>query len=91
MSILIVDDFENSLLLFKQGLEEKGYVCHTAASGSAALEVLATEAVDLALIDVMMPGMTGLSLFQRLKELYPQLAVIFITGVDDLDLAVEHL
>ena len=40
---------------------------------------------------MMMPKMTGLSLFQRVKELYPDVAVVFVTAVDDLSIAVEHL
>ena len=59
-------------------------------SGEAALEVLAKEPVDLVLIDIMMPGMTGLSLFRHLKEFYPDIAVVFVTAVDDTDAAIEH-
>ena len=38
-----------------------------------------------------MPGMTGITLFQRMKEKHPDVAVIFATALDDLSLAVEHL
>ena len=69
----------------------EGYACHTASSGHGALEVLSTHAVDLVLLDIMMLAMTGLSLFQRLEERHPDVAVMFVTGVDDITLAVEHL
>ena len=90
MGILIVDDSPDELLLMKEYLEE-GHLCYGAGSGEAALEVLGRAAVDIALIDVMMPGMSGLNLFQRARELHPDLAVIFVTSIDDLDLAVEQL
>ena len=89
--ILIVDDEEGIRELVRRRLEKQGYVCYTAPNGYEALEVLATEAVDLALVDVMMPSMTGLSLFQHVRESYPDVAVIFSTAVDDLSLAVEHI
>jgi len=89
--ILIVDDEEGIRELLKLHLEGEGYVCHTAASGDAGLEVLATQRLDLALVDVMMPKMTGLTLFQHMKERHPDVAVVFITAVDDLKIAVENL
>ena len=91
MSILIVDDSLDSRLLIEKHLTDQGYVCHIATSGNDALEVLAGEEVSLALVDIMMPGMTGLTLFQRMKESYPDVAVIFVSSVDDLNLAVDYL
>ena len=89
--ILVVDDEEGIRDFFKLILEQEGYECQVAPSGDAALQVLAAENVDLALVDVMMPTMTGLSLFQHMKERHPEVAVVFITAVDDLKIAVEHL
>jgi DNA-binding NtrC family response regulator len=63
----------------------------TASNGLEALQILGTHLVDLVLLDVVMPGMTGPTLFQNLEEHYPDVAVIFITAMDDLNLAVEHL
>ena len=89
--ILIVDDEEELRNLLKEHLEDHGYTCFTAPNGQVGLDVLAQEMVDLAVVDIMMPGMTGLSFFQRMKETHPDVAVIFVTAVDDLSLAVEHL
>ena len=43
------------------------------------------------LLDIMMPAMTGLTLFQKIEEQFPLVPVIFVTAVDDLTLAVAHL
>ena len=82
--ILVVDDEEGIRDLFKLILEQEGYECQVAPSGDAALQVLAAENVDLAFVDVMMPTMTGLSLFQHMKERHPEVDVVFITAVDHL-------
>lgn len=87
--VLVVDDEPGIRALFKENLEEGGYVCHTAADGDTALKVLATEPVDVVLLDIMMPGIGGGALFQRISERYPDVAVIFVTGVGDLNTAVN--
>ena len=89
--ILVVDDEEDLRDLFKDNLEEEGYLCHTAPDGAAALDLLESQTVDLVLIDVIMPGINGLSLFQRMSQLYPDVAAIFITAMDDVDFAVDQL
>ena len=61
--ILIVDDEEGLVETFREALEVSGYSCYTALGGEAALDVLAAESIDLALVDIMMPGMSGLTLF----------------------------
>ncbi len=86
---LIVDDEQNIRSLIQFQLQKKGYLCHTAASAEAAMDVLSSEAVDLALIDIIMPEKTGLSLFKHVRETYPAVAVIFVTSVDDMNLAFD--
>ena len=86
--ILVVDDEKGLLEINQENLEEAGFICFTASSGREALELLASEAIDLAVIDVMMPEMSGLELFHRMKEKYPWIAVLFVTAVDRMDVAV---
>ena len=85
--ILSVDDDKSIRVLIKAKLEKKGYQCHSASNGEAAIELLKSVDVDLALLDIIMPVMTGLSLFQVIKELAPEVGVIFVTSLDDKDLA----
>ena len=89
--ILIVDDEEGIRELFKDNLQARGYRCDTAPGGAAALELMASEEYDLAILDMMMPGMSGVYLFEQIKQRWPDLAVIFVTAVDRLGLAVDNL
>jgi DNA-binding NtrC family response regulator len=89
--IIIVDDEQGIRDLLQENLEEAGYICYTAGSGDEALKVLAAQTVELAIVDIMMLGMTGLSLFDYIKELYPDVAIIFATAVNDANLGVEVL
>ncbi len=87
--ILIVDDEQDIRNLLRLTLEANGYVCHMAENAKAAIEVLREESVDLALMDIIMPEMTGLSLAKYVKETFPRTAIIFVTSVDDMNLAFD--
>lgn len=89
--ILVVDDEAGIRELFRAVLEEDGYICQTASSGNGALEVLSAGNIALALVDVNMPRMTGLSLFRHIADLHPDVGVMFVTAVDDVELVSEHL
>ena len=89
--VLVVDDKEGIRDLFKVLLEEQGYLCHVASCGDEALEVMSKEPVELAVVDIMMPGMSGLSLYQHIKQVYPHVTVVFVTAVDYLSIAVNHV
>ncbi len=66
--VLLVDDNETNLDLLSRRLDRKGYTVLCAASGREALEILAREAVDLVLLDVMMPEMSGLEVLELLRR-----------------------
>ena len=89
--LLIVDDEAGIRDMFKETLEECGYACLTASSGEVALETMSKNAVDLLLLDILMPKMSGLACFERLKERYPDVAVVFVTAMDDVPLAVRNM
>ena len=56
-----------------------------AGSGPAALELAERQAYRLAVIDFQMPGMNGVELFRRLRELQPELMGVFLTGFPNID------
>lgn len=65
--ILVVDDSPNDIFLIKTILEEKGYVVTAANNGPAALAKIASSIFDLILLDVMMPGMDGYEVTERIR------------------------
>lgn len=91
-SILVVDDEVDFLLLLKRSLEpDLECTVVTAGSGEAALKVLDEQRVDLALIDMKMPGMDGLTLFEKMRAGFPDLTVIMMTAYGSIDTAVEAI
>ena len=89
--ILIVDDEEGIRSLMRGSLEAQGYQCFEASDGLAALEVLAREPIDLALTDIMMPGMTGVQFFQEVRQRGYDVGIVFVTAINDLNIAADNL
>jgi adenylate cyclase len=82
--ILVVDDTAVNVKLLADLLGAKGYAVVTAASGKEALEKVEAERPDLVLLDVMMPGMTGYEVCQKLREAEAtaMLPVVMVTALD---------
>ncbi|TYB87231.1 MAG: response regulator [Kosmotoga sp.] len=80
VKILIVDDEENMRFLLKEELEEEGYEVYNAASGEEALEVFRDNEIDVATIDIEMPGMDGRELAGRLRKEKPEIKILFLTA-----------
>lgn len=87
--ILVVDDDPVSCSLLRDVLERDGATVITETDPHAALELAKTTTIDLALLDVRMPGMDGISLLTHLREAQPSTAVIIMTGFASVDTAVE--
>jgi adenylate cyclase len=78
--LLIVDDEASILSALKRSLRREGWEIVTAESPQDALRVLDAQPVDLVLSDQMMPGMTGLELFDEVTKRQPGASKILITG-----------
>ena len=74
--ILLVDDEEGIQLLYREEFEEEGYEVLSAYTGEEALALFAKEPVDLVILDINMPGINGIEVLRRLKEIDPDLPVI---------------
>src|SRR6266542_843496 len=88
-TVLIVDDEANIRRALRMVLDPEGYAVLEAESAERALEILAAEPVDLAVFDVKLPGMDGLTLLSRARELWRDLLVIVISGHADTSDVVE--
>lgn len=88
-SILIVDDDDQLRQSFQKLLTEEGYEVRTAATGEAGLEEVRRSVPDLVIMDVRMPGMSGLDAFQAMREIEPKLPVIIMTAYGTTETAIE--
>jgi adenylate cyclase len=89
--ILVVDDNDDNRDMLARRLRRQGYEILTAAGGHAALETLGARAVDLVLLDVMMPDLDGYAVLQRLKAdaALRDIPVLMISALDELDSVVR--
>jgi len=90
-NILIVDDEKNYPMIIGEILQEEGYTSMTASSGMEALDILKNEIIDLVLTDVKMPGMSGIQLLNKIKELNPDIPVIIMTAHGSVENAVDAM
>lgn len=89
--ILIVDDEQAIVRLLSMSLKSDGYDTCTAASGEEALDVFEKQSPDIVVTDIKMPGMDGLELLKKIKELDPDKEVIIVTGHGDIDSTITAL
>jgi CheY-like chemotaxis protein len=92
-SVLVVDDLPANLDLMARRLERSGFGVLTAGDGPQALQILREQAVDVVLLDIMMPGMTGLDVLRRIRSTWSAavLPVIMVTARTDSADVVEAL
>ncbi|MBA3012335.1 MAG: response regulator [Proteobacteria bacterium] len=89
--ILIVDDEEIIVRLLSMSLKSDGYETVTAFNGEQGLEVFKAESPDIVVTDIKMPGMDGLELLKRIKEINIETEVIIVTGHGDIDSTITAL
>ena len=89
--ILVVDDERDLLRAFRRMLEHEGYDVDTATSGEEALTQLDKGGVDLVVMDVCMPGMSGIDTLAQMRERNILTPVIVISGAGSIDQAVTAI
>ena len=90
-SILVVDDERSVTDLLSAGLEEEGYICFTAPSGEDALRRLSKDNTNVVLLDLRLPGISGMDVLREIASAYPEVAVIVITAAASAETAVEAM
>ena len=88
-TVLVVDDERNIRRSLEMILSGEGYRVICASSGQEALSALAKETVHAALLDIVMPGMKGIEVLQKMRQARPDLAVIMISGHGTVQDAVQ--
>ena len=89
--ILVVDDEANARTALAELLRDEGYQVETAADGFKALPKLADFSPDLVLTDLKMPGLDGMELMRRSRELDPERAVVMMTAFGAIETAVTAM
>jgi len=89
--ILVVEDEEKTGRYLQQGLIEAGFVVDLARSGTDGLHLALTEAFDLAILDVMLPGLDGWQVLQAIRKSGKEMPVLFLTARDQVEDRVKGL
>jgi DNA-binding NtrC family response regulator len=89
--VLIIDDEESMRVGCMQALEESGFSVATAADGEQGLEIARAESFDVALIDLRMPGISGIEVMRKMRQSAPNTMVIIITAYGTIESAVEAI
>jgi two-component system response regulator HydG len=90
-TILIIDDDPESREVVRDALEGRGFHFLEAESGEKAIDLASSNDIDVATVDVMLPGTDGLQTLRKIKELKPETQVIMLTGLNAVDSAVEAM
>jgi response regulator RpfG family c-di-GMP phosphodiesterase len=91
VSCLVVDDEFHVRNVLARVLESQGYAVRQAGSAREAIAELARQPADLVLSDIQMPGMDGVALLAEVQGRWPDTGVVMITGVSEVDTAVQCL
>lgn len=89
--LLIVDDQQGIRLLLNEVMKKEGYETYLAASGLEALKIAEEQEIDCVLLDMKIPGMSGVEILKRLKEKWPTIPVFMMTAYGELDIVQEAL
>jgi len=89
--ILIVDDEKNIVSSFKKILEDEGHDTFIASSAEEALKTAKSNIMDLVVMDIRMPGMSGLEAFSKFKEIDSKIPIIIMTAFGTTDTAIEAM
>ncbi|MBU1163272.1 MAG: response regulator [Proteobacteria bacterium] len=93
LKLLLIDDEEPIRVALARSLRSDGYEVLTAENGEKGIEVFKKESPSIVLTDIKMPGMDGIEVLKRIKEISPGTEVIVITGTlyEDMDITVQSL
>ena len=89
--ILVVDDEPKIGTIISDILRFKGYMVQVVSSGQAALQYLENNQADLVMLDLMMPGLSGMQVLEKVMRLHPEMPVIIISAFGTIKAAVEAI
>ncbi|HEY1065343.1 MAG TPA: sigma-54 dependent transcriptional regulator, partial [Pirellulales bacterium] len=90
-SLVVVDDSQSTLLIFKRLYQDGSVKVYTAENAKSGLDVVRQIRPDVVILDVMLPDMSGLDMFERVRQIDPKLPVIFITASSSSETVIEAM
>lgn len=90
-TLLIVDDDIAVRSVVARKMQTQGYECMMASDGTEALEKVSTHNFDLVLLDLKMPGPSGMEVLPQIVAEHPDVGVLMVTAVSDTETAVEAM
>ena len=89
--IMLIDDDPNVRHVVGDFLADKGYLICEAADGLEGLDLIPKEKPNLILLDVVMPKLNGLETLKKISELHPNVVVIILTGLNEIETAKQAI
>lgn len=89
--VMLVDDEEQFVNALAERLQTRGFTVFTALSGDEAVKLLRGKEVDVVILDVLMPGKSGIDTLRDMKQLKPLTEVIMLTGHATVETAIEGM
>ena len=86
--VLVVDDEESIRDVLKRALVDDGYQVSVASGGQQALDALSQSDIEVMLLDIRMPGLSGLDVLSKAHDRWPDTSVIIVTAIGDVSTAV---
>ena len=84
--MLIVDDERDVCDCLEQYFRARGFAVVSVFSGEEALDRLEADSVDVILLDILLPGLSGIEVLRRVRERNPRARIVMVTGVDEAEL-----
>ena len=91
LRVLVVDDEVSVRKVMAAVLAQLGLPCETAAHADEALRILETHRIDAVISDLQMPGMSGMEFLAKVKQSYPRIVFLMVTGVDDIQVGIQAM
>ena len=89
--VVLVDDEEEFVTTLAERLDLRGIEVQIATNGERALQIIENDSPDIVVLDVMMPGLGGLEVLQRIKAINSQIPVILLTGHGSTEQEIETM
>ena len=91
IKVLVIDDDKNQRNMLAFALSDRGYLIVAVESGERAIQEAESGVFDLAICDIMMPGLGGVETLKRLRELQPAMSVVMATGYATAETALKSM